>query len=451
MSTLLFDKFEPSTAAEWKQQIQFELQGKNYNDTLVWNSLETISVKPFYTKEDAKDSLFINLPTQGFLVCQSIFIDDENKANSIARKATINGAKAIQFIANKKFSIEVLLRDLLSNEVTLYFKFNFLDLKFIEILKETSKNINIYLQIDPIGKLVSTGNWFQESNDNFKELQKIVSQHSNSLHVDASLYQNAGASMTQQLAYALAHTNEYFEKLGAKFYSKVHYTFSVGSNYFFEIAKLRAFRALFDALLKEHGISNHDPIHILVIPTLRNKTIYDYNVNMLRTTSECMSAILGGANTIANVSYDEIFHKSNEFGDRIARNQLTILQQESYLNEAQSIANGCYYIEKITKQLANNALELFKSIEQAGGILKQLKEGTIQRKINESASVEQKLFDEDKITLLGTNMLINPKDRMKNDLEIYPFLKQNPAKTIIQPILSKRLSENLEKHRLDKE
>ena len=121
----------------------------------------------------------------------------------------------------------------------------------------------------------------------------------------------------------------------------------MGGNYFFEIAKLRAFRILWETLLNEYGIENSN-VNIFTQPSLRNKTIYDYNVNILRTTSECMSAILGGSNTISNVSYDAIFHKSNEFGERISRNQLLILQQESYLQEAQNVADGSYYIDAIT-------------------------------------------------------------------------------------------------------
>lgn len=122
---------------------------------------------------------------------------------------------------------------------------------------------------------------------------------------------------------------------------------------------------LWDALLEEYDVESE--AHLCVQPSLRNKTLYDYNVNMLRTTSECMSAILGGATSITNVSYDAIYHKSNEFGERIARNQLLILQQESYLAEAQNFADGAYYIENITKQLAEKALEQFKVIEKSGG------------------------------------------------------------------------------------
>ena len=166
---------------------------------------------------------------------------------------------------------------------------------------------------------------------------------------------------------------------------------------------------------------------------------------MLRTTSEAMSGILGGSNTISNVSYDTIYHNSNEFGERIARNQLLILQQESYLQEAQKFADA------ITQQLAENALTLFKQIEKAGGFLHQLKAGIIQKKINESALKEEDNFKNKNIVLLGTNLLQNKNDQMKSDLELYPFVKQRNIKTLLIPINRKRLSENQEKERLSQE
>jgi len=119
------------------------------------------------------------------------------------------------------------------------------------------------------------------------------------------------------LAYTLAHANEYFNRISA-INQPITIEVAVGTNYFFEIAKLRALRILFNTLASEYN-QNFD-CHIIATPTKRNKTLYDYNVNMLRTTTECMSAILGGADAIANLAYDAIYHKDNEFGDRISRN-----------------------------------------------------------------------------------------------------------------------------------
>jgi methylmalonyl-CoA mutase len=172
---------------------------------------------------------------------------------------------------------------------------------------------------------------------------------------------------------------------------------------------------------------------------------------MLRTTTESMSAVIGGANTVFNLPYDAIYHKSNDFGERIARNQLLILKAESYFDMVSNPADGSYYIETLTNELAEKALALFKEIEKAGGFLVMLKEGTFQRKIQESAQKEQQQFESGQLTLVGTNKHVNDKDRMKNDLELYPFLKIKSRKTIIQPILEKRLAEKTEQERLNKE
>jgi methylmalonyl-CoA mutase len=161
-----------------------------------------------------------------------------------------------------------------------------------------------------------------------------------------------------------------------------------------------------------------------------------------------MSAVLGGADTIANLPYDSLYHKDNEFGDRIARNQLLILKNESYFDKVDNPADGSYYIESLTNQLAEKALLLFKDIEAKGGFLKQLNEGVVKKKIQESADVEQALFDSGKETLLGTNKYPNKNDKMKEDLELFPFVKIKPRKTLITPIIEKRLAEKMEQERL---
>jgi methylmalonyl-CoA mutase len=172
---------------------------------------------------------------------------------------------------------------------------------------------------------------------------------------------------------------------------------------------------------------------------------------MLRTTTESMSAIFGGANTICNLAYDSIYHKTNEFGERIARNQLLILKHESYFDKVDNPSNGSYYIENLTEQLAEKALQLFKDIESNGGFLKYLKEGNIQRKIKESATKEQEQFNTKDVILLGTNKHTNLKDKMKQELELYPFVKTNPRKTLIEPIIEHRLAEQIEQQRLKHE
>jgi methylmalonyl-CoA mutase len=128
-----------------------------------------------------------------------------------------------------------------------------------------------------------------------------------------------------------------------------------------------------------------------------------------------------------------------------------ILKHESYFDKVDNPADGAYYIEELTQQLAEKALTLFKDIEANGGFITQLMEGTIQRKIRESAEKEQELFDSGKEILLGTNKYPNKNDRMSHDLELFPFVKTNPRKTLIIPIIEKRLAEKLEQERLESE
>lgn len=451
MAKNLFDDFNPVSAKLWKQKIQFELNGADYNETLIWNSPEDIKVKPFYDKEDATKKYDVAAKASQFKICQNIFVFDIEKSIERALDSLNRGAESLSFtIENDTVDVVKLLEKLPLENVAVYFHLNFISIDFVKTINAFAKEkkVTIYCNFDPIGKLSKEGNWFVTKEKNNFDTLEIISKEADSvaiLSINSGLYQNAGANMVQQIAYSLAHANEYFNRI-TSINQPIVFQVSVGTNYFFEIAKLRALRILFKIIAKEYN--HNQECHLLVSPSKRNKTIYDYNVNMLRTTTECMSAILGGANAIANLPYDALYHKDNEFGDRIARNQLLILKEESYFDKVDNPADGSYYIESLTNQLAEKALVLFKAIEANGGFLKQLNEGIIKRKIQESADAEQALFDSGKETLLGTNKYPNKNDNMKNDLELFPFVKIKPRKTLITPIIEKRLAEKMEQERL---
>jgi methylmalonyl-CoA mutase len=454
MDTALFSEFESVSSKQWKQKIQFELKGADYNETLIWNSPENIKVKPFYHQDDLQDILPVNTKATEFKICQNIFVYDLDKSIERALESISRGAESIHFsIEDETIDVEKLLEKLPLDSITIYFNLNFISIDFVSKIEAIAqkRNAKIFCNLDPIGQLAKEGNWFKtKGKDNFETLNllsKIVSK-SSIISIDSSLYQNAGANMVQQIAYSLAHANEYLNRISI-INQPIVFQISVGTNYFFEIAKLRALRILFHLIAKEYNPNLE--CHLLVSPTKRNKTIYDYNVNMLRTTTECMSAIIGGADAIANLPYDALYHKDNEFGDRIARNQLLVLKNESYFDKVNNPADGTYYIESITNQLAEKALTLFKDIEANGGFLKQLNEGIIKRKIQESADKEQELFDSGKEVLLGTNKYPNKEDKMKHDLELFPFVKVKPRKTLITPIIEKRLAEKTEQERLGTE
>jgi methylmalonyl-CoA mutase len=459
MSNYLFNEFDEISAKEWKQKIQVDLKGADYNETLIWKNLEGIDVKPFYHQDEFKVD-FKEIPgfPKDWNIAQSIFIDDEKIANHLILDSIKRGAEAVVLTANNKFNIEQVFNEFLFENTIVYFELKFISESFISNLKQffSSKKASVFYNIDIIGNLAKSGNWFSNLKEDHSILGKIIEQNpqENIVSVNGALFQNSGATMVQQLAYCLSQANEYLNHFKNTPISKnntfsITFKLSLGSNYFFEIAKIRALRKLYALLANEYSFSTE--CHIITFPSNRNKTIYDYNINMLRTTTENMSAIIGGSNTVCNNAYDSIFHKSNEFGERIARNQLLILKQESYFKGSNNPAKGSYYIETITDQLSEKALTLFKNIEANGGFLSQLKEGTIQRKIKESALKEQQLFDSGALVLLGTNIHQNPNDKMKDDLELFPFMKKNTRKTLIEPILERRLSEKNEQERIKAE
>ncbi|MDO5971699.1 methylmalonyl-CoA mutase subunit beta [Flavivirga aquimarina] len=453
MSNKLFNEFDTVSAKQWKQKIQFDLKGADYNDTLVWKTNEDISVKPFYHADDFKELPEVSNTKTTWNICQSIFVADVKKSNEKAIDVIERGAESIKFIIpSETIAINDLLENINPVSTPLYFELLFLSEAFVKQLTTILSHKGIYIHTDIIGNLVKNGNWYNSLKDDFSKFKTIIT-HTKSLPINVSLYQNAGANMVQQLAYALAHANEYlsFFETNKNILPNLKITFhlSVGTNYFFEIAKLRALRMLWDTLATEYQ-ANPD-CHIMATPTKRNKTLYDYNTNLLRTTTECMSAILGGADSICNLPYDSIYHKDNEFGERIARNQLLVLKHESYFDVVNNPSDGTYYIESITNQLAEKALDLFKNIEKNGGFLKQLKTGTIQRKIKENAAKEDVQFKAGEAVLLGTNKHPNPEDKMKHELELYPFVKTNQRKTLIEPIIEKRLAEKKEQERLKNE
>lgn len=455
MSELLFQEFDEVSAKQWKQKIQADLKGEDYNEQLVTKTRHGIDIKPFYHAEDTPKSANI-AATREWKICERIYVASAEISNKRIREVLEKGAESLWLIiSSEEIDPSVLFSKIKAEGLSIYVAFEFLSEDYISSLIGffSDKNHHLRLLLDPVGHLARTGNWYFGLNKDQEILKSTAGNIKNEdsvLSVDARLYQNAGATIPQELAYSVAHANEYFNWFSSSpVKPAIQFLVAAGTNYFFEIAKFRALRLLYASIAAEYDLPEN--CHILAQPTRRDKTLYDYNVNLLRTTTQSMSAALGGADAVYNLPYDAIYHKNNEFGDRIARNQLLVLKHESYFDKVANPAEGSYYIESLTRQLAEKALEIFKEIEKGGGFLKQLKEGVIQRKIAESAEKEQQAFDEGKIILIGTNKYQNPEDRMKSDLELFPFLKHKPRKTLIAPVIEKRLAEKIEQERLEKE
>ena len=450
-----FDEFDGLSSQAWKQRIQFELNGEDFNSNLVWKSLEGIDVKPFYHCDSGIATNPIKHQCDAWKIGEEVYVQDTTSANVLAKECLKKGAESIYFILSKpSIDIQKLLDGIDISTFRIYLDLQFLDPNFaiqIEALN-LNQNSKLFILTDCIGHLAKSGNWYKNLISDKKNTINYCNAMTGAqsvISIDMANYQNAGASIVQQLAYALVHAHEYIvdnEKINS-----LNFVFknAIGGNYFFEIAKLQALRWLWQTLMEDYG--KNIKCHIISKPSRRNKTIYDYNINMLRSTTEIMSAALGGSDTIINLPYDALYHKDNEFGRRLSRNQLLILKHESKFSEVNNPTEGAYYIEHLTLQLAEKALKLFKDIEKQGGVLEHLKSGVIQRKIKEQSQKEQQIFDAKEQELVGIHVQQNKDDKMKSQLELYPFLKHNPRKTLLEPILAKRIAEPLEKKRLDDE
>ena len=187
---------------------------------------------------------------------------------------------------------------------------------------------------------------------------------------------------------------------------------SVGGDFFMEIAKLRALRKLVDFLLIQYSIKAD--IHIHAKTTSINKSVIDSYTNMLRSTTEAMSASIGGANSILVLPFDVEFNAQNDFSSRMARNQQLILKDESYLNVVADMAAGSYYIETLTETICEKAWEQFKVIESKGGLLACLKSNYIQETISKDAETLIQQFKEGKLVLVGVNKFQNKNEEVKS-------------------------------------
>jgi methylmalonyl-CoA mutase len=459
MSNPFFDDFSEVSAKQWKQKIQFDLKGADYNETLITHTLEGIDIKPFYHSENVTAIPGIE-PGKSWNITHRIEVDEASEANKKALEAIENGVEAIEFVLkSEKIALNTLIENIDKEKIALYFSPKFLSVDYAHQLNEVFKESGaaVYYAQDILNNLAKTGNWFENLEKDHEKLEAILKAAAANIgiiSIDTTLYQNAGANAVQQLAYAMAHANEYLNFLENRSLLDtqklpLRFKVAIGNNYFMEIAKIRALRLLFRTLAEAYNLD--DTCFIQAEPSKRNKTLYDYNVNMLRTTTECMSAILGGADAVCNLPYDVLYKKPNTFGNRISKNQLLILKHESYFDKVNNPVDGTYYIEELTRQLAEKALLLFKQIEEGGGFLNQLKEHSIQRKIKENAAAEQELFNSGKRILVGTNKYENPQDTMSEDLELSPFQEIKSRKTILEPILEKRLAEDMEKQRLASE
>lgn len=418
----LFDDFEGTSHQQWYDRIIKDLKGKDFSENLVWKSEENIEVQPFYTVENLKNnkSKAFNLKNES-TAWENRFVIKINtivEANKKALYVLSRGVNSIQFIGNisSQEEFNLLVKDIDVNIIHIHF-YNSKPNQTVTFFSTYLLNNKIILgssnysiSFDYLNEFLTNGNWVI---DEQKDLEELFLLQKNSIPfktitVNGLAFNNAGATIIQELAYSFSQAVEYINFLTDKglkiddIAPKIAFNFGIGSNYFFEIAKIRAAKILWKIILDEYQASETS-IYINSTTTFTNFSCFDQHNNILRTTTEAMSAIIGGANSISILPFDTAFESTTDFSERIAINIQHILKEETFLDKVTDISNGAYYIESLTDEMVEKALTLFKEIEQNDGFLVNIKNGTIQDAIHQSAQHQQELFIEGKKTLLGVN------------------------------------------------
>ncbi len=450
----LFSDFPPVSTRQWEDKIREDLKGADYKEKLVWNTIEGIKVKPYYRSEDIEQLQHIktlpcefpyvrgnNFRNNDWKIREDIEEKDSYKANKEALNAVEKGADAIGFNAlsiTNTTQLDKMLNGINLHETPVSFirclNYNTLLGQFLGVLSENNckaKEIEGSFNFDPLGYFILYGSFFNSQDDNFHDAADIVKVGKKHLplyrliNISGQTYHEAGASIVQEIAFSLSQANEYLAQLTdlnipiEDITPRMQFTFSIGSGYFMEIAKIRAFRMLWANLVKQYqpGSDKYAKTYIHALTSRWNKTIYDHYVNILRSATEIMSAAIGGVDSMTVNPFDITFKKPDDFSKRIARNQQIILKHESYFNKIADTGAGSYYIEQLTDAIASKSWDLFKNMESKGGFMKVAKKGLIKEEIEKTCLKRNMNIAMRKQLFVGTNQYPNLHEKITGKLQ----------------------------------
>ena len=435
--------FPAISTQEWMDKITADLKGADFTKKLVWRTPEGFNVMPFYRQEDlaglkTTESAPGEFPfVRGTKESNQWLVRQEINAKACAKSANAKaldvlnkGIDSLCFQLGKEVTaetIETLLAGIKADAIELNFKVCVrkapeLAALLIAYFKKENYNLTALkgsICCDPINAMLTKGKAL--SAEEVTEIAKNAIEAAAELPkyrmigVNAVSLNNAGVYCSQELGYALAWGNQYLEMLteagmdvdaAAK---SIKFAFGIGGNYFMEIAKFRAARLLWAKIVEAYApkclCSAKMKAH--AVTSTYNKTIFDAHVNLLRTQTEAMSAALGGVDSITVLPFDVTYQESDEFSERIARNQQLLLKEESNFDKVIDPAAGSYYIENLTAMVAEQAWNLFLQVQNEGGFFAAVSAGSIQKAVADNAAKRAKDVASRKEILLGTNQFPN--------------------------------------------
>lgn len=449
-NTFFFEEFPPISTEEWEAVIKDDLEGNDYKEKLRWHTGEGVQPLAFYRREDlqrlGRSAPITHITNHPWEVREPIYGTTPKEGNQAAHKALDRGADALQLSLriydSGKNNLELagpplqnqadftsLMDGIPLDQTPLHIDAGFISPALLgmfwhEIRHQSlsAGDIRGTLCFDPIANRLSGSH--PKPGDLSNELSLLASfvrrhlPNIRPLGMDTRIYHHCGASIVQELGFGLASATEILTILTENDFSideaagQLHFTLAVGSNYFLEIAKIRALRLLWKNLLGAfEGNPEKMPAYIHAETSRWNKTVYEPYSNMLRTSTEGMSAVIGGCDALTVLPFDEPIRQPGNFSRRISRNAQIIMREEAHLHKVQDAAAGSYYIEQLTNDLARKAWQLFQSVEERGGMIQAIEDEFVQSSIERSRQKKDQAIATRKRIFTGTNQYPHPDER----------------------------------------
>ncbi|HRD65250.1 MAG TPA: methylmalonyl-CoA mutase family protein [Candidatus Competibacter sp.] len=470
-ATPAFNEFPPTPYEEWRKVVDKFLKGAPFEKRLVTKTYEDIDLQPMYRQEDIEglphlDSLpgfapYLRGTTPLGYVANSWDVAQElpyatptalnealradlsrgqNAVNLVLDRPTLAGVDADQAEADDvgrgglSISSVADLAQALDGvdleAVPVYIQASTSALTFTALLAalvqkqgKSLAKVRGAIGMDPLGQLARDGRLPRDLDGVYDVMAQLAAwakanaPQVQTITVQGSPYHNGGSSATQELAFVLATAVDYVRAMQARGLSiddiapRIRFSLSIGTNFFMEIARLRAARLLWAKIVQAFGGNEASQKMSLHARTSAwNQTVYDPHVNLLRATTEAFSGAVGGCDSLHISPFDELLRVPDEFSRRVARNTHTVLREESHITRTVDPAGGSWYVENLTDSVARKTWALFQEVEKQGGMAKALAAGWPQSQIAGTATKRAANLAKRKDIFVGTNMYPNLKE-----------------------------------------
>jgi methylmalonyl-CoA mutase len=466
-----FSEFPPTPYEEWRKVVDKFLKGAPFEKRLITKTYEEIDLQPMYRQEDIEglphlDSLPGFAPylrgtsPLGYVASswdvaqelpyatpaafnQALRADltrGQNAVNLVLDRPTLAGVDADQAeaddvgkgglsissvadLAQALEGVDLETTPLFIQASTSALTFTALLAALVQQQGKSLAKVRGAIGMDPLGQLARDGRLPRDLDGVYDVMARLAvwaktsAPQLRTITVQGSPYHNGGASTTQELAFALATAVDYVRAMQARglgiddIAPRIRFSLSIGTNFFMEIARLRAARLLWAKIVQAFGGNEESQKMSLHARTSAwNQTVYDPHVNLLRATTEAFSSAVGGCDSLHISPFDELLRVPDEFSRRVARNTHTVLREESHITRTVDPAGGSWYVENLTDSVGRKTWAIFQEVEQQGGMAKALEAGWPQAQTADTAAKRAANLAKRKDIFVGTNMYPNLKE-----------------------------------------